>query len=109
MGRKTMSMAIGKLIDDQLNELSEQYGMNKSSFVNRILQRSLAGDNAIKNLMAVTPINKDKTIKRSYRIEDDVVSFMEKYPDILMGTIIEKAVSQFMELSDEKKRDFLFS
>ena len=59
--------------------------------------------------MAVTPINKDKTIKRSYRIEDDVVSFMEKYPDILMGTIIEKAVSQFMELSDEKKRDFLFS
>ena len=48
-----------------------------------------------------------KSVKE--RKEDDVVSFMEKYPDILMGTIIEKAVSQFMELSDEKKRDFLFS
>ena len=109
MGRKTLSMAIGKIIDDQLNELSEQYGMNKSSLVNRILQRSLAGDNAIKNLMAVTLPDRGKTIKRSYRIEDDVVSFMEQFPDILMGTIIEKAVSHFMALSDEEKREFLFS
>ena len=83
--------------------------MNKSSLVNRILQRSLTGDNAIKNLMAVTPPNRGKSIKRSYRIEDDMISFMEQYPDILMGTVIEKAVSQFMALSDEGKREFLFS
>ena len=107
MGRKTMSMAIGSVIDEQLNELSAQYGLNKSSLINRILQRSLAGDNAIKDLMSTTLPDRGKTIKRSYRIEEDMVSFMEQFPDILMGTVIEKAVSQFMALSDEEKRNFL--
>ena len=109
MGRKTMSMAIGSVIDEQLNELSAQYGLNKSSLINRILQRSLAGDNAIKDLMSTTLPDRGKTIKRSYRIEEDMVSFMEQFPDLLMGTVIEKAVSQFMALSDEEKRNFLFS
>ena len=42
MARKTISMTIGTGIDEQLNALSEQYGLNKSSLVNRILQRTFA-------------------------------------------------------------------
>ena len=65
MARKTISMTIGTGIDEQLNALSEQYGLNKSSLVNRILQRTFACDHAIQNLMAVRPADRSRTIKRS--------------------------------------------
>lgn len=109
MARKTISMTIGTGIDEQLNALSEQYGMNKSSLVNRILQRTFACDHAIQNLMAVRPADRSRTIKRSYRIEEEIVAFMEQYPDLSMGTVIEKAVVQLMERNDQQKREFLFS
>lgn len=109
MARKTISMTIGTGIDEQLNALSEQYGLNKSSLVNRILQRTFACDHAIQNLMAVRPADRSRTIKRSYRIEEEIVAFMEQYPDLSMGTVIEKAVVQLMERNDQQKREFLFS
>lgn len=34
---------------------------------------------------------------------------MEQYPDLSMGTVIEKAVVQLMERNDQQKREFLFS
>lgn len=42
-------------------------------------------DHAIQNLMAVRPADRSRTIKRSYRIEEEIVAFMEQYPDRSRG------------------------
>ena len=109
MARNTRTTTIGTGLDEQPTALPEQYGLNKSSLVNRILQRTFACDHAIQNLMAVRPADRSRTIKRSYRIEEEIVAFMEQYPDLSMGTVIEKAVVQLMERNDQQKREFLFS
>ena len=108
MARKTVSATIAGEVDERLSELAKLYGMNKSSLLNRLLYRTFSKPDAIKNLIAVRLSERENVIKRSYRIDEELLESMNQYPDLSIGTIIEKAAAQWMALNDEERRDFLF-
>ena len=108
MARKTVSTTIAGEVDERLSELAKLYGMNKSSLLNRLLYRTFSKPDAIKNLIAVRLSERENVIKRSYRIDEELLESMSQYPDLSIGTIIEKAAAQWMALNDEERRDFLF-
>jgi len=109
MSRKTVSVSVSAKMDDLLAALAARYGSTKSGILNLILQRTLSADDGLKKLMSVELKQKDeKVIKRSYRINEELLVALKEYDGFSLALILEKAVAPLLDMDEPERQHFLF-
>ena len=109
MSRKTVSVSVSAKMDDLLAALAARYGSTKSGILNLILQRTLSADDGLKKPMSVELKQKDeKVIKRSYRINEELLVALKEYDGFSLALILEKAVAPLLDMDEPERQHFLF-